>query len=278
METPVYPCIWYDGKGKEAAELYCSLFPDSKITSESPVVVAFELSGKKFIALNGGPVFQVNPSISLFVTCDSKEEANRLWNILIQDGSVYIPIDTYPWSEHYGWLQDRFGLTWQISSSGLKDGNYRILPSMLFVGDKFGRVAEAIDFYSGFFAKASTLTMSKYPDGDANAGKTLYSEFSLNGAEIIAMDGPGDHKYTFNEGVSLVIECQNQQEIDHYWSKLSEGGEESMCGWLKDRFGVSWQVVPVQLSQWMNDSEKAASVMESLLKMQKIEIEKLYQP
>lgn len=276
MATPVYPCIWFDNQGKAAAELYCSLFPNSKITSESPVVVTFELFGKKIMALNGGPMFQINPSISLFVTCDSKEEADRLWSELVQDGKVFIPIDTYPWSERYGWLQDRFGMTWQISSSGQKDGKYRILPSMLFVGDKFGRAEEAISFYSGIFEEASKLTMSKYLERDANAGKTLYSEFSLNGAEIVAMDGPGNHAYTFNEGVSVVIECDDQKEVDHYWNMLTVGGEESMCGWLKDKFGISWQVVPKILKQLMSDPEKAPKVYESFRNMHKIEIDKLY--
>lgn len=276
MATPIYPCIWYDNLGKEAAELYCSLIPNSKIISESPVVVTFELNGTKVMALNGGPMFKINPSISLFVNCDSKSEADRLWNVLVKDGSIFIPIDTYPWSERYGWLQDRFGMTWQISSLGTNDGKFRVIPSMLFVGDKFGQAAEAIDFYSGIFEQASTLTLIKYPEGDSNAGKTMYSEFSLNGAEVIAMDGPGDHEYTFNEGVSLVIDCDDQAEIDHYWEKLTEGGEESMCGWLKDKFGVSWQVVPKILKELMNDSEKAEKVFESFRNMRKLEIDKLY--
>lgn len=276
MTTPVYTSIWYNGNAREAADFYCSLFPDSKILSESPVVVSLELCGTKVMGINGGPMFKVNPSISLFVTCDSKDEADRLWNELVQDGDIFIPIDTYPWSERYGWLQDRFGMTWQISSSGQKDGKYRIVPSMLFVGNTFGRAEEAIRFYSGIFAEATTLTMSKYPEDDPNSGKTLYSEFSLNGAEIIAMDGPGDHAYSFNEGVSFVIECENQEEVDYYWEKLTDGGEESMCGWLKDRFGVSWQVVPKILIQLMNDQEKAPKVAESFREMRKIEINKLY--
>lgn len=276
MTTPVYPCLWFDSNAKEAAELYCSLFKNSAIVSESPVVVTFEINGKKIMGMNGGPMFKINPSISLVANCDSVEETNRIWEILVKDGSVYIPIGTYPWSDRYGWLQDRFGLTWQISSLGEKNRELRILPSLLFVGNKFGRAEEAIQFYSGIFKDSSTLTMTKYPESDANAGRVMYSEFSLNGAEIIVMDGPGDHKYDFNEAVSLVIECENQQEIDHYWEALTEGGEESMCGWLKDKFGVSWQVVPKILTKLMNDPEKAPKVFESFKNMRKLEIDKLY--
>lgn len=277
MKTPVYPCLWFDNYAKKAATLYCSLFRNSEIFYENQFVVSFKLNGKKIMAINGGPVFEINPSVSLFVTCDSIEEANRIWDALINGGSVYMPIDTYPWSERYGWLKDKFGMTWQISSSGANDGGLRIVPSMLFTGKLFGKAADAIRFYSGVFKHSSTKVMAKYPEGDANAGKTLYSEFCLNDAEMIAMDGPGDHGYSFNEGVSLVVECEDQEEIDYYWEKLTEGGEESRCGWLKDKFGVSWQVFPKILNQLMNDPKKAPMVAESFKNMRKFEIDKLYQ-
>lgn len=276
MTTPAYPCLWFDNQAKEAAELYCSLFKNSKIISETPVVVSFELNGNKVLALNGGPICEINPSISIFVTCDSIGETERVWDELIKDGSTYIPIGSYPWSERYGWLKDRFGMTWQISVSDKKDADLRIIPSMLFVENQFGRAEEAIQFYSGIFKEASTNFISRYPEGDPNQGKILYSEFNLNGAEIIAMDGPGDHKYSFNEGVSLVIECDNQQEIDYYWNKLTEGGEKGMCGWLKDKFGVSWQVVPKMLEQLISDPEKAPKVFESFSNMRKLEIDKIF--
>ena len=275
MKTPIYPCLWFNNQAKEAAELYCSVFKNSAISSETPVVVAFELNGTKIIGLNGGPIFKINPSISLFVNCDSTKEANRIWDILIADGSSYIPIDKYPWSERYGWLKDKFGMTWQISSSDKKDGELRIVPSMLFVGNRFGLASDAIQFYSSIFEQASTTVMVNYPENDPNKGKVLYSEFILNGAEIIAMDGPGEHDYNFNEGVSLVVECEDQKEIDHYWEKLTEGGEESMCGWLKDKFGVSWQIIPKILPQLMADPEKAEKTAKAFSTMKKLEIDKL---
>ncbi len=117
--------------------------------------------------------------------------------------------------------------------------------------------------------------MVNYPEGAPNAGKVMYSEFSLNQSELIAMDGPGDHAYTFNEAVSLVVECETQQEIDYFWEKLTGGGEESMCGWLKDRFGVSWQIVPKILAEMMANPEKAEKAVRAFSKMRKFEIEKL---
>jgi predicted 3-demethylubiquinone-9 3-methyltransferase (glyoxalase superfamily) len=275
LTSVIFPCLWFDGKAKEAAELYCSVFKNSAITVETPLVVTFELNGQKIMGLNGGPMFTINPSISLFVTCDSVAETNRIWNLLIEGGSAYIPIDSYPWSERYGWLKDRFGMTWQISSSGTNDAGLRIIPSFLFINARFGQAGPAANFYRSVFSNSSTDVLVLFPEGDANAGKVMYSEFGLNGAGFIAMDGPGDHAYTFNEAVSLVIECETQQEIDYYWEKLTEGGEESMCGWLKDRFGVSWQVVPKVLAELMTDPEKAEKTVKVFSKMRKFEIEKL---
>lgn len=275
MSTPVYTSLWFDNQAKKAAEFYCSVFKNSAILTETPVVVTFRLNGEKIIGINGGPIFEINPSISLFVTCDSAEETDRIWNSLIDDGSVYIPIDKYPWSERYGWLKDRFGMTWQISSSGKKDGDLRILPSMLFVNKRFGQGKEAIDFYRSVFMDSSTNVLIFYPEGDPNEGRVMYSEFILNQAEIVVMDGPGDHDYSFNEGVSFVVECDTQDEIDYYWEKLTEGGEESMCGWLKDKFGVSWQIVPKMLIEMMSDPEKASRAFEIFKDMRKLEIDKL---
>lgn len=134
MANPIHPCLWFDNNAKTAADFYCSVFKNSVIISESPMVVIFELNGRKFMGLNGGPIFK------------------------------------------------------------------------------------------------------------------------------------------FNESVSMVVECEDQQEIDYFWEKLtSEGGQESRCGWLKDRFGLSWQIVPAKLGSLMSDPEKAQRVMNEVLKMNKID-------
>jgi predicted 3-demethylubiquinone-9 3-methyltransferase (glyoxalase superfamily) len=276
MTTILFPCLWFDGKAKDAAEFYCSVFKNSVITVETPLVVTFELNGQKIMGLNGGPMFTINPSISLFVTCDSITETDRIWNTLFDGGSAYIPIDSYPWSERYGWLKDKFGMTWQISSSGENDGGLRIIPSFLFTNTRFGEAGPAREFYKSVFSESSTNVLVPYPEGDVNVGKVMYSEFEINRSRFVAMDGPGNHDYTFNEAVSLVVECETQQEIDYYWEKLTEGGEESMCGWLKDRFGVSWQVVPKVLAELMTDPEKAEKAMKAFSKMRKFEIDKLF--
>lgn len=275
MKNQIYPCLWFDEQAKAAADFYCSLIKNSGIKEDTPMVVTFELNGIKIMGLNGGPKFKINPSISLFVLCESLNETNDLWNKLIDGGKVLMPIDKYDWSPRYGWLQDKFGLTWQISVVNKEGDKMQLTPSMLFTGSQFGRAEEAIKFYTSVFNNSSTDMLLHYPEGDQNAGKVMYSEFKLNQYQLIAMDGPGVHEYTFNEGVSLVVSCETQKEIDHYWNKLTDGGEESMCGWLKDKFGVSWQIVPAVLGKLMTDPGRAPRVMQAFMKMKKFDIQKL---
>lgn len=275
MISPVFPCLWFDGKAKEAAELYCSVFKNSAINAVTPLVVTFEINGKRIMGLNGGPVFTINPSISLYVNCDSADDVNRIWNLLVDGGSVYMPLDTYPWSERYGWLRDKFGMTWQIFSTGSHNGEFNVATSMLFTNQRFGQAEAALNHYRAIFENSATDVLVRYPESDPNAGKLMFSGFRLNEGCLVAMDGPGDHNYTFNEAVSLVVECETQQEIDYYWEKLSEGGEKSMCGWLKDKFGVSWQIVPKILAELMTDPEKAEKAIAAFSTMRKFEIDKL---
>jgi len=275
MTNQIYPCLWFDGQAKAAADFYCSILKNSKITIDTPMVVNFELNGKKFMGLNGGPKFKFTPAISIFVTCESINETNDTWKKLIDGGKALIPIDKQPWSERYGWVQDKFGLTWQISVVNNAGDKQKITPSMLFTGNQFGKAEEAIKFYTSVFDNSSTDSLIHYPKEDDNAGKVMYSEFKLNQHDIIAMDGPGIHDYTFNEAVSLVVNCETQKEIDYYWNKLTKGGEESMCGWLQDKFGVSWQIVPTIIGKLMSDPEKSQRVMHSVLQMRKLDIETL---
>ncbi|MEP7237446.1 MAG: VOC family protein [Ferruginibacter sp.] len=273
MTNEIHPCLWFDGNAKEAATFYCSIFTDSKIRSENPMVVMFEINGKKIMGLNGGPMFKINPSISLFVTCKTEEETNKIYNGLAEGGEALMVIGKYDWSERYGWIKDKFGMTWQVMV-GTED---KISPSLLFTGDKFGKAEAAINFYTAVFDNSAVDVLKHYPDETPFAGKVLFSEFNLNQYNLIAMDGPGDHAFAFNEAVSFVVNCETQEEIDYYWNKLTEGGEESRCGWLKDQFGLSWQIVPTILGQLMSEVEKAPRVIQAFMQMKKFDIEKLKQ-
>ncbi len=276
MTNQIYPCLWFDNQAKEAAAYYCSIFNNSKIVTDSSVAVQFELEGKRIMGLNGGPMFKINPSISLFVTCETVEEIDRLWHWLSDAGSAMIPIGQYPWSECYGWVVDKFGMTWQLMLGEPSSQEQKIIPSLLFVGDLFGKGEQAIRDYTAIFEDSKIHHLELYQVGEEQpAGILKFGSFSLGNTKFAAMDGPGTHDFQFNEGVSLVVECESQQEIDLYWEKLTEGGMEVQCGWLKDKFGISWQIIPEILGSLMSDSEKGTRVMQEVLKMKKLDIETL---
>ncbi len=269
MQNEIYPCLWFDGNAKEAAEFYCSIFPDSKITADTAMVLNWQLWGKKFMGLNGGPMFKINPSISLFVNCKTVEQTDEIYNGLAAGGEPLMAIGKYDWSERYGWIKDKYGLTWQVMLSNEE----KICPSLLFTGDKFGKAQEAIKLYTNIFDNSSINVLQLYPEQTPFTGKVLFSESQLNNYNLIAMDGPGEHAFAFNEAVSFVVECKNQEEIDNYWDKLLEdGGKESRCGWLKDRFGISWQIIPANMGKLMTDPEKGQRAMQAMMKMEKIDI------
>jgi predicted 3-demethylubiquinone-9 3-methyltransferase (glyoxalase superfamily) len=270
MSEKTYPCLWFDGQAKAAATFYCSIFPDSKILQDSPMVVNWELNGQRFMGLNGGPMFQLNASISVFANFENIEALNLAWEKLVDGGSVLMPLDKYPWSERYGWLKDKFGLTWQLMLSN----NNLLLPSMLFSNKQFGNAQSAMQFYSSIFPSSGIDITELYgPENPAQAGKLMFGQMHLMDKPIILMDGPGDHYFQFNEAFSFVVQCEEQAEIDKYWNSLiADGGQESMCGWLKDKFGVSWQIIPASLSKLMSQSNNGQKVMEALLKMRKLEI------
>lgn len=275
MKNKIYPCLWFDGLGKEAAEFYCSLFSDSKITAEVGPVITFELNGERFMTLDGGPQFKINPSISFFILCESVEEIDQLWDKLSSEGIVFMAIDKYDWSERYGWVQDKFGVSWQLFLGKYEEVGQKITPSLLFSGDQLGKAEEAINFYTTVFKDSSITGIMKYSEGeDQQEGLVKHAQFSLNGKVFMIMESAG-HEFNLNEAVSFVVSCKDQMEIDHYWEKLTEGGEESMCGWLKDKFGVSWQIVPDNIGELMCDPERAGRVMQELLKMKKLDMETL---
>lgn len=276
MKNPIYPCLWFDGKAKAAAEFYCSVFEHAKITAENPMVVTFEATGQKFMCLNGGPQFQMNPSISFFVVCETESEIDTAWDKLVEDGMVLMAKDNYPWSEKYGWVQDKFGVNWQLSYGKLADVGQKFTPTLMFTEKVHGKAEEAIDCYTSVFKNSEVKGILRYTEDDHDVKGTIkHAQFRLNKNVFMAMDSGLAKNFTFNEAISFVVECENQEEIDYFWHKLTQGGEESNCGWLKDRYGVSWQIVPEILSELMNDTERAPRVVNAFLKMKKFNIDAL---
>lgn len=277
MNNQIYPCLWFDGTAKAAADLYCSIFGNAKILADTPMVVQFEIEGKRIMGLNGGPMFTINPSISLFVTCQTNEEIEQVYNKLIAGGSAMMALDKYPWAEKYAWLKDQFGMTWQLMLGEVPPHGQKINTAFLFVGDVYGKAQEAIQTYTSIFPNSQVHHMELYKDGEPQpAGNLKFGHFTLDGEVFSAMDGSGVHEFGFSEGVSITVQCKTQEEIDNYWNKLiADGGNESRCGWLKDKFGVSWQIIPEVLGSLMSNPEKAGRVMQALMKMNKLDIQTL---
>jgi len=274
MKNQIYPCIWFDGNAKEAAVLYCSAFKNTRIIDDTPMVINFELEGQKVMCLNGGPMFKPNPSISFFVVCETVEELDNTWSKLVENGTVLMPLDKYAWSERYGWLNDKYGVSWQLFKGKPEDFGQKMIPNLLFTGKLSGKTAQAIEHYTGIFKNSSVRTIEKYKAGENDIeGNIKHAQFKLNNQLFIAMDSSIAHHFAFTEGNSFVIECETQEEIDYYWNKLTEGGIESQCGWLKDKYDISWQIVPAVLSELMQNPEKSDKVIQAFLKMKKFEIE-----
>jgi predicted 3-demethylubiquinone-9 3-methyltransferase (glyoxalase superfamily) len=276
MKNQIYPCLWFDGKAKEAAEFYCEVFDDTAITNDTQMVVTFESAGQKFICLNGGPQFTFNPSVSFFVVCETIEEIDRAWQKLSEGGSVLMPLDKYEWSEKYAWVQDRFGLSWQLSYGKMEDVGQKFSPTLMFTGSKNGMAEQAIRYYISVFEGSGIVGILPYDEGENEIeGAVKHAQFNLGKTVFMAMDSSLPHGFSFNEAVSFVVECETQEEIDYYWNKLSAVPEAEQCGWLKDQYGVSWQIIPAILEKLMSDPSRSERVVNAFLQMKKFDIEKL---
>jgi predicted 3-demethylubiquinone-9 3-methyltransferase (glyoxalase superfamily) len=281
MNNDIFPCLWYDGDGKESAEFYCNVF-DGTITADTPVVLNIDLFGQKLMLLNGGPQFEKNASVSFMVMCETEDEVQKYWDQLEEGGIALMPLDSYPWSKKYGWIRDKFGVTWQIYL-GEKQNDQKIVPTLMFIHQNNGKAMEAMDLYTHIFPNSKIGGVLKYGDGVGDESHEVpenvqHAHFEIDGYSFFCMDNSYDHKFDFNEGISMVVMTNDQEQTDHLWNLLTaDGGRESMCGWLKDKFGFSWQIVPKKLIQLMSDpdQEKAQKVVQAMMKMQKIIIKDL---
>jgi predicted 3-demethylubiquinone-9 3-methyltransferase (glyoxalase superfamily) len=299
----IVPHLWYDKEAEEAVALYTSVFENSKVThtstldgpaGETTTVVAFELRGMPFMAISAGPYFKLNPAISLMVNYDPKhfggsaEEArsalDRAWALLAPGGTVRMELGEYPFSKHYGWVEDKYGLNWQLILTN-PEGEERppIVPSLLFVGEKCGTAEEAVNFYTSVFKDAKAGAIARYGAGmePDKEGTVMFTDFRLYDTWFAAMDSAHEHNFDFNEALSFIVYCEDQAEIDYYWEKLSAAPDSEQCGWLKDKFGVSWQILPKQLHEMLSsdDKEAVARVTKAFLPMKKMnvaELEKAY--
>jgi len=288
----ITPHLWYDKEARAAAELYTSVFEGSRIKNTTSLgntpsgnvdIVTIELAGQEFMLLSAGPLFKFTPAVSFLVACKTKEEVDSVWAALSDGGTVLLEVDAYPFSERYGWTQDRYGLSWQVMFMG--DGPsaqkivQKITPSLMFTGEVCGKAEEAMRFYASVFQDAPAADIVRYGKGEESGveGTVKHGRFQLQGLQFAAMDSAGPHAFTFNEAISLMVHCDTQEEIDRYWERLSAVPAAEQCGWLKDQYGLSWQIVPTEMGRMMasGDKEKLARVTAAFLKMKKFDLAKL---
>lgn len=283
----ITPHLWFDKEAVEAAKLYTSAFENSTINGKTDLhntpsgdaqLVQISLAGQDFMLLNAGPLFKFNPSISFLVACETKEEVDHLWSILSPGGTAMMALGAYPFSKWYGWTSDKFGLTWQIMLSD-KPIHQKITPTIMYVGNQTGKTEQAVSFYTSIFhdAKVDHITKYELSEKPDEASVVKHAGFTLEGMDFAAMDGGQMHQFSFNEAISFAIHCETQDEIDYYWSKLSADPQSEQCGWLKDQFSVSWQVVPTAMETMMSRGtpEQMDRVTQAFLKMKKFDIAKL---
>jgi predicted 3-demethylubiquinone-9 3-methyltransferase (glyoxalase superfamily) len=296
----ISPHLWFDKEAKEAAEFYCTVFPDSKITNITTLhhdtpsgdvdVVSFELWGQTFMAISAGPMFKFNPSVSFFVNFDPSREENArekldaMWEKLSEGGAALMPLDKYPFSERYGWIADKYGVSWQLILTD-PEGDPRppIVPSLLFVNEVAGQAEAAMNFYLSVFKSSKQGLMARYPQGmePDKEGTLMFADFMLENQWFAAMDSAHEHQFNFNEAISLMVYCDTQAEIDDYWQQLSAVPEAEQCGWLKDKYGVSWLIVPTVMDEMMakGTAKQIDRLTQAFLPMKKLviaELEKAY--
>ncbi len=288
MQT-ITPCLWFDTQADEAATFYASLFKNSSVGDRthydaasakvsgqkegSVLTVGFRLCGMEFVALNGGPQFQFTPAISFMVSCETAEEIDALWAALARDAKqVLMAYGEYPWSSKYGWLVDTYGVSWQLMLGGKPQS---IATALLFTGDQYGKAEEAMTFWTSLFPDAGIDAMQRRAAsaGGEKEGTVEYAAFTLCGQPFNAMESQG-HAFTFSLATSFTVNCETQEEVDTYWQALSAVPQAEQCGWLQDKYGVSWQIVPTVMQKMLTDPDpaKAQRAMGAMLQMKKLDI------
>ena len=282
MDQVITPAIWCDGTADEAAQFYADVFRDASIAEQAPGIAAtVSIHGFKLSLINGGNQYAPNPSISCILNFDpllfgGEEQAQTYLDELyerLSTGGVLMELGEYPFSPRYAWVRDRFGMTWQLMLTD-PDGDPRpfIIPSFMFGGTNHANAEEATDAWIALFDNARRGVLYRYEEGGPlDAGTVMFTDFTLRGTWMAATDSGTFHDFTFTPGVSMIVSCRDQEEIDRYWAGLSAVPEAERCGWCVDCWGVSWQVVPHNIAELMAD----AATRDKILQMGKIDLAKL---
>lgn len=290
----IVPHLWFDQNIRDAADFYASVFPHahavngfSNPETGEEVTAEVNIDGYRIALINGGPYATPNPSISFFLNFDPAQRSDaegdlkRVWNDLTADGEVLMELGEYPFSKLYGWVTDRFGFSWQLMLTN-PDNAPRpfIVPSLMFCGAAQGKATEAVDFYTELFNDAALGNRVTYgamgaapdknsPDSIPQLSDVAFSDFQLAEQWFAAMDSGVAQPFSFTPGVSLMLMVKDQAELDRYWDALSANPRAEQCGWLEDKYGLSWQIAPQNLPELLSRPQG----FENMLKMKKLIID-----
>ena len=297
MKT-IVPHIWCDRNAVEAAEFYARLFPrttwsiDSRYPHEGlldfqkefaglPLTVGLSIDGFPMVLINAGSEFRPNLSISFMLNFDplffdddavaARGALDALWEGLTDGGVVRMEKGEYPFSAHYGWVEDRYGVNWQLMlTNPAGDPRPFICPALMFGGPAQNMCELAVSHYLDVFPNSGWGNRVTYPapTGPATEASLMFSDFTLAGQWFVAMDSGVEQEESFTCGVSFEVSCADQAEIDHFWEALSAQPEAEQCGWLADQAGVSWQIVPQNMGELM----ERPHAFDTMLRMKKIVI------
>lgn len=297
--TRITPNIWFQDNADEALAFYIAAFGDDSAILETTAYpetglpdfqrnragqlleASFSLRGYRLTAINAGGEFAPTPAISFMLNFDpsqysdpteARTDLDALWQQLSGDGKVLMPLEEYDFSARYGWVEDRYGVSWQLILTD-PEGEPRpfVIPALMFGGPHQNRAADAVKYWTQVFPNSSIGAQFHFAEttGPATTDALMFSEFTLDGQWFVATDSAVEQDFTFTEGVSLLVACENQAEIDRYWDALSAMPEAEQCGWCQDQFGVSWQIVPNNITQLL----QRPGAYEKMLGMRKLVID-----
>jgi predicted 3-demethylubiquinone-9 3-methyltransferase (glyoxalase superfamily) len=272
---------------------YTSLFPNSSVgticrypmSGLTGPIVGFEgqvltgiftIDGYQLMSLDGGPYFHFTPSTSLSVQLKSLPDIEALYAKLMEGGTALMPLGVYGFSKKYAWLNDRYGLSWQLNVPfDIETIRHSVAPFLMFHGTNTGKAEEAMQHYISVFGDGKVGDIYRYGARNhaGKEGTVNHAEFELFGQQFMAMDSGVNHQFEPTAAMSFLVTCESQEELDRYWTGLSAVPEAEQCGWLKDKYGFSWQIVPNTMEHYMNGVDEAVSarVMQAVLGMKKLD-------
>ena len=299
MAQKIIPNLWFNGVARTAAEFYVEAFAnagcDARVSNTTyypsegladfqkglegkELTVSFKLDDMEFVAINAGPEFAPTAAISFLVNFDPSrddqavEHLDALWAMLQDGGEAIIEVGEHPFSKRYGWVRDKYGFSWQLMlTNPAGEPAPFIVIDFLFGGSAQNRGEEAMNFYASVFNDTSVNIVARYPADQPPVAKdgVMFGELKLEGQQFAVMDSAVDQADSFTEAISLAVFCRDQAEIDALWNALSAVPEAEQCGWCKDKFGVSWQIVPANIDALMT----RPGAYEKLMEMKKIVID-----